>query len=114
MKKRTVKSKTLYSRIYTAVKTIPPGKVLTYGQIAKIAGVGKNYRLIGYALHNLPENSGIPWHRVVNRFGKISYAPSRGGHDYLQKVLLEREGIEFDKTERIYLSRFGFRKCKQK
>jgi methylated-DNA-protein-cysteine methyltransferase-like protein len=114
LKTRTAESKSLYSRIYSVVRTIPPGKVLTYGQVAKIAGVGKNYRLIGYALHNLPENSGIPWQRVVNRFGKISYAFSRGGHDYLQKVLLEREGIVFDTRERINLSKFGYRKGKLK
>ena len=112
MKKRTAENRTLYSRIYSAVKAVPPGKVATYGQIAKYAGVGKNYRLIGYALHNLPDHSGIPWQRVVNRFGKISYNPTRGGCDHLQKVLLEQEGVEFDLAERINLVKFGYRKAK--
>jgi methylated-DNA-protein-cysteine methyltransferase-like protein len=112
LKKRTAENQTLYSRIYSAIKAVPPGKVATYGQIAKYAGVGKNYRLVGYALHRLPDHSGIPWHRVVNRFGKISYSPSRSGYDNLQRVLLEREGIEFDLAERINLVKFGYRKAK--
>ena len=114
MKKRTAEKQTLYSRIYSAVKAVPAGKVATYGQIARYAGVGKNYRLIGYALHSLPDHSGIPWQRVVNRFGKISYKPTRGGYDHLQRVLLEQEGIEFDRTGKIDLAKFGYRIGKQK
>ena len=76
--------------------------------------MGKNFRLIGYALHSLPDQSGIPWQRVVNRFGKISYNPSRGGYDNLQKVLLEQEGVEFDQSEKIDLIKFGYRKDLQK
>jgi methylated-DNA-protein-cysteine methyltransferase-like protein len=113
LKKRTVEHKSLYIRIYSAVKAIPAGKVATYGQIANSAGVGKNYRLIGYALHSLPDHAGVPWQRVVNRFGKISYNPSRGGYDNLQRVLLEHEGVEFDQDERIDLAKFGYRKGKK-
>jgi methylated-DNA-protein-cysteine methyltransferase-like protein len=61
-------------------------------------------------LHNLPANSNVPWHRVVNRFGRISYAPSRGGHDHLQRILLEQEGILFDKDGKIDLDKFGYKK----
>ena len=89
---------------------IPPGKVCTYGQITRMARLGKNYRLIGYALHNLPADSNIPWQRVVNHFGRISYSPSRRGHDFLQKILLEQEGIVFDKDDKIDLHKFGYKK----
>jgi len=109
LRKRTAEQQTLYSRIYSLVKTIPPGKVGTYGQIARSAGLGKNYRLIGYALHNLPDNSDVPWHRVINRQGKISYTPSRGGYDHLQRILLEQEGIIFDKNNSIVLSKYLYR-----
>jgi methylated-DNA-protein-cysteine methyltransferase-like protein len=109
LRKRTAEQKTLYSRIYSLVKSIPPGKVGTYGQITRSAGLGKNYRVIGYALHRLPDNSDVPWHRVVNRHGKISYAPSRGGYDHLQRILLEQEGIIFDKNNRIPLTKYLYR-----
>jgi methylated-DNA-protein-cysteine methyltransferase-like protein len=112
LRKRTVSQENLYSRIYAQVKVIPAGKVCTYGQIAHSAGLGKNYRLIGYALHRLPDHSGIPWHRVVNRYGKISYAPSRGGHDHLQQRLLQEEGIVFDKDNKIDLLKYGYRKSR--
>jgi methylated-DNA-protein-cysteine methyltransferase related protein len=86
--------------------------VLTYGKIAALIGLGKNYRLIGYALHNVSDDSGVPWHRVVNRHGKISYAPTRRGYDHVQRILLEQEGICFDRNGRIDLSRYGFQKRK--
>ena len=68
----------LYRRIFEAVNKIPHGKAATYGQIARLAGLGSHARLVGYALHNLPANSTVPWHRVINSNGKISL-PKEGG-----------------------------------
>jgi methylated-DNA-protein-cysteine methyltransferase-like protein len=81
--------------IYAIVSKIPSGKVATYGQIASIASPGLPARVVGYALHGLPEGSDIPWHRVINSKGKISYAATRNDHDSLQQKLLEQEGIKF-------------------
>jgi len=98
-----VQTNQLYPKIYKIVAKIPFGKVATYGQIARLAGVGKNARIIGYALSALPQQIDIPWHRVINRLGEISYSPSRNDHDNLQKQILLTEGIKFDSVGRIDL-----------
>lgn len=96
----------LYQKIYNLVIAIPAGKVATYGQIARSAGIPRDARRIAYALHAIPDGENIPWHRVINRKGKISYAPSRNGSDDLQKVLLEKEGIIFNEQEVISLEQY--------
>src|SRR5438876_3739234 len=83
-----------YQRIYAVVRRIPRGRVATYGQIAKLAGLPGAARQVGYALHALRPGSRVPWQRVVNARGSISLAPMRGGVD--QRILLEREGVHFD------------------
>ena len=82
------------AQIYEIIKRIPAGKVATYGQIAKLAGVPRGARQIGYALSALPDPESVPWHRVINAQGKISI---RSNPDYaeLQRRLLEAEGIIF-------------------
>jgi len=96
-----------YTEIYAIVRQIPPGKVATYGQIAELANLVGKARLVGYALHKVDwETSDIPWHRVINAKGEISHSPFRRGTDYLQRSLLESEGIEFDAGGRISLSRY--------
>jgi len=82
-----------YPRIYAVVSRIPRGRVATYGQIAELARLPRQARLVGYALHTLPADSGVPWHRVVNAAGKISIRSDGLGHDELQAQLLRREGV---------------------
>src|SRR6185295_16020933 len=84
----------LYGKIWTTVRRIPKGKVSTYGGIAGLCGFPRHARLVGYALHNLPLGSNIPWQRVVNAQGMISL-PKQKGHYQRQKALLEEEGIVF-------------------
>jgi methylated-DNA-protein-cysteine methyltransferase related protein len=84
----------LYRSIYNAVKHIPYGRVVTYGQIARLAGIPEHARQVVYALHSLPEGHDIPWHRVINAKGRISLDPSGSGA--LQRRLLEAEGIVFE------------------
>ena len=96
---------TRWSQIYKAVRRIPKGKVASYGQVAELAGLEGHARQVGYALHALPANSGVPWHRVVNAKGEIS--PRSGGDSHeLQRLLLEEEGVEFDLRGRIARSYF--------
>jgi methylated-DNA-protein-cysteine methyltransferase related protein len=83
-----------YKLIWQTVKQIPKGKVATYGQVAELSGLKNQARLVGYALHNLPEMTKIPWQRVINSSGKISF-PSNSITYRLQKSLLEKEGIKF-------------------
>jgi methylated-DNA-protein-cysteine methyltransferase-like protein len=93
-----------YERIWRSVRRIPKGMVATYGGIANASGLPRQARLVGYALHNLPLNFGVPWHRVINSQGKISL-PKNGGHHERQRRLLEGEGIVFLK-DRIDLKRY--------
>ena len=96
-----------YDRIYAVVRQVPYGQVATYGQIADLAGLPRRARLVGYALFrvDLPEDD-IPWHRVINSKGEISYSTLRRGTDYLQRSLLEAEGIELTDDGRISLARY--------
>ncbi len=95
-----------YDRIYATVRQIPSGKVATYGQIADLTGLYGKARLVGYALFRVNIADDIPWHRVINAKGEISYSFQRQGGDYLQKVLLEEEGIEFKSNGKIDLSKY--------
>jgi methylated-DNA-protein-cysteine methyltransferase-like protein len=96
--------------IYEVVKHIPRGKVSTYGQVAVWAGLPGHARLAGYALFNLPQAlwGKVPWQRVVNAQGRISYSEARLGHDHLQRDLLEAEGVEFGPTGKINLSDYAW------
>ena len=92
----------LYSSIYKIVKHVPKGKVATYGQIARLAGIPGHARQVGYALHSLPDDSKVPWHRVINQKGRISLDTSGS----LQRDLLESEGISFDMHATIDLKKY--------
>jgi methylated-DNA-protein-cysteine methyltransferase-like protein len=94
-----------YDLIYSVIMSIPRGKVATYGQIAEIAGLPGHARQVGYALRVLPENSAVPWHRVINARGEVSRRPSRDG-EWEQRKLLEAEGVVFSRSGRVALSRF--------
>ena len=97
-----------YARIYAVVRRIPRGRVATYGQVAKLAGLAGHARQVGYALHALPDSSTVPWQRVVNARGEISLRRSTGP-DRLQRMLLEEEDVAFDMRGRLNLKRVGWR-----
>ncbi len=84
-----------FEGVYQVVKLVPFGKVITYGQIAKILGAPKMSRQVGWALHKNPDPNTIPCYRVVNRFGATSEAFAFGGQNR-QIALLKAEGITFD------------------
>ena len=94
-----------YRRIWSVVRQIPEGKVATYGQIAVLAGLPGHARQVGYALHALPRDSGVPWQRVINAKGEVS-ARSEAGFEGYQRHLLEEEGVEFSVLGRVDLRRF--------
>ena len=91
-------------RIYQVVSMIPAGCVATYGQVAELAGLARAARLVGSTMGNLPRDTRLPWHRVINSQGRISLPPDSPGYAR-QKQRLEREGIEFI-GERLSLRRF--------
>jgi len=94
-----------YDLIYAVVMDIPFGRVATYGQIAELAGLPRRARLVGFALKQLPAGSVVPWHRVVNTRGEISER-RRPDSQFEQQVLLEDEGIRFDRCHRISLAKY--------
>jgi methylated-DNA-protein-cysteine methyltransferase related protein len=92
-----------HRRIHDAVSRIPRGRVATYGQIARVAKLPGQARLVGYALHALPRGSTVPWQRVVNAQGAISVGGESGVR---QRQLLEKEGVCFDARGRVSLSKY--------
>lgn len=82
-----------FQRVYEVVRTIPVGRVTTYGLIAKKLGTASSARTVGWALNACHNDSSIPAHRVVNRNGLLSGKHHFKGFD-LMKQLLENEGIE--------------------
>ena len=97
---------TVYQKMRLVVRQIPPGQVATYGQIAWIVGAASP-RMAGYALGGLPQNTDIPWQRVVNSQGGISPRgdPLATGR---QRKRLADEGVQFLADGRIDLRRFGW------
>ncbi|MGI9302703.1 MAG: MGMT family protein [Gammaproteobacteria bacterium] len=95
-----------YQRIWDTVKEIPCGHVATYGQIARLAGLPRRARMVGYALHQTPDDIELPWHRVINAKGEISFP--RGSEPYKRQAeLLAIEGVELV-NGRIDLRRYGW------
>ena len=101
-------------QVYSVVRRIPRGRVMSYGQIARVlarprgvlaktyAGLGP--RWVGAAMARAPQ--GLPWQRVINSQGRVSPRPGGGGED--QQRLLEAEGVEFDPRGRVDLERYGW------
>ncbi|MCG2573042.1 MGMT family protein [Acinetobacter sp. ME22] len=83
----------LYCQILEVVAQIPDGKVATYGQVAKMAGLPRHARLVGKVLQNLESGSQIPWHRVINAQGKISLSQLDAKGNNIQALKLQQEGI---------------------
>jgi methylated-DNA-protein-cysteine methyltransferase related protein len=96
------------ARVAAAVRRIPPGRVATYGQIAAAIGLQNAARQVGYALHELPQHSAVPWHRVINARGEVSRR-SLAGAEFTQRMLLEREGVRFNSRGRVDFAVFGWR-----
>lgn len=93
-----------FQRILAVVRRIPRGRVATYGQVARLAGVPRGARQVGYALHALPTGSPVPWHRVLNASGRISLPPADGGIE--QRLRLLAEGVTVTEGGRVTLGRF--------
>lgn len=94
-------------RIETVLKAIPKGRVLSYGEVAALAGLPKGARLVVRVLHARSEKSGLPWHRVLRKDGSIAL-PAGEGFD-LQKALLEAEGVKVSASGKVELGRYGWK-----
>jgi methylated-DNA-protein-cysteine methyltransferase-like protein len=98
-----------YRRIAEVIGQIPRGKVMTYGQVAEDAGLGRAARLVGYALHAIGKQ--VPWQRVLGKRGKniAQVAIKDPLHGTEQRLRLEREGVQFTGSGGVDLARYGFR-----
>jgi methylated-DNA-protein-cysteine methyltransferase-like protein len=92
--------------IWQVVNSIPKGKVATYGQVAAIAGYPQHARLVGNVLKKLPKDTSLPWHRVINAQGKISFPVDSEAYKR-QRSLLEQEGIKF-LNGKLSLKQYGW------
>jgi len=87
----------VFEKVYRMVLRIPRGRVMTYGQIARLLEDRYSPRLVGWAMHATPDDGrDIPWHRVINSRGSISTGRLLLHEPELQRLLLEAEGVEFD------------------
>ena len=90
-------------RVFQIVRSIPRGRVMTYGQIAEILGEGYTARTVGFVMH--ASNDKTPWHRVINAQGGCSTRGLVLPHDKQQRML-EAEGISFNKRGRCDLQEY--------
>jgi methylated-DNA-protein-cysteine methyltransferase-like protein len=93
-------------KIWQIVHQIPKGKVASYGQVAKLAGLPGYARYVGTTMKKLPKDSKLPWHRVANAAGKLSF-PLNSTEYQLQKSRLEAEGVIFT-NGRFSLAKSGW------
>jgi methylated-DNA-protein-cysteine methyltransferase-like protein len=93
------------TRIWQVVKLIPPGKVATYGDVARYAGLPGAARRVGRALRGLPEDTALPWHRVINAQGVLVVPGGNAARD-IQREKLENEGITFKSCSRLNLRQY--------
>lgn len=96
-----MKNTELIENIKRIIKSIPPGRVCTYGEIAACAGNNRAARQVAWVLHSSSHRDGLPWHRVINKRGRISLK-KYGGYE-LQKSLLNKEGVFFDSNDSVDL-----------
>ncbi len=94
-------------RVYRVVRTVPFGTIVSYGGVAALLGHPRAARGVGHALHSLPDDSDVPWWRVVNRNAEISIRGTPHGH-IVQKRLLEKEGVKFDRKGRASWEKYGW------
>lgn len=97
-----------YDRFYAVVRSIPEGRVCSYGQVAREAGLSGRARQVGYAMAALDAESDVPWHRVVNARGEVSRRRGGSTFERIQRMLLEQEGVRFNEHGRIDLDEFGW------
>ena len=93
-------------KVYMVLAAVPSGTVVTYGQVAEMAGLPRAARMVGRILGKLPKGTELPWHRVVNTAGKISLPEDSPGFK-TQKARLQEEGVALN-NNRVSLKKFNW------
>ncbi len=88
------------AEVIQVLKNIPPGYVVTYGEVARMAGNPRAARQVVRILHSMSEKYSLPWHRVVNAKGEITIPGEEAKN--LQRTLLEAEGVLFTEEGRVH------------
>lgn len=96
-------------KVLKNIKSIPAGKVATYKQIAILSGKPQGSRGVAWILHSCSTTYQLPWHRVLNSQGKISFDPASSNFRQ-QKKRLEKEGVEFSSEGKLSLKKFQWKK----
>jgi len=96
-----------HQSVWKVVSEIPSGHVLTYGEVARLSGMPRAARRVSQALRRAPRGLNVPWHRVINSQGKISFPEDSSGW-IKQKNKLEEEGVVFLEGK-VNLDQFGYR-----
>lgn len=99
-------SDNLQLRIWTLIGQIPSGKVTTYGKLAALAGCPNHARYVGGLLKNLPKDSKLPWHRVINASGQISFPYQSEAYKTQHSKLMD-EGVIFN-GRKVSFAAFGW------
>ena len=89
-------------RVYAVVRTVPSGALTTYGDVAAALGNPRLARQVGWALSALPSDTDVPWQRVINAKGSISFRGQFGRAEE-QRIRLASEGVDFDESGRCDL-----------
>jgi methylated-DNA-protein-cysteine methyltransferase related protein len=100
---RTAAARQRVTAVLHAVRRIPHGKVATYGDVARAAGLPGRARLVGRVLRESPASAGLPWHRVVGAGGRLSVASFAPHAALTQRLRLEREGVTFTRGGQVRL-----------
>nr|WP_305519420.1 MGMT family protein [Pseudomonas sp. Q11] len=93
--------------LYLTLAQVPAGKVVTYGQLAEMAGLGRAARWVGRTLSQLPNDTKLPWHRVLGAGGRISLPVGSASGDE-QRARLRMEGVSV-LNNRVDIQRHGWR-----
>ncbi len=96
--------RTRWNEVHEIVRSIPPGHVMNYGQIARLLEPPLSARAVGWAMRECPQD--VPWHRVVNASGQCSTDALSHLPKGVQRALLESEGVRFGPDGRIDMNRF--------
>ena len=98
---------TFQQEVYNVVAAIPPGRVVTYGQIAYLVGRPQCSRVVGHAMHDVPDGMCLPCHRVVNSQGRLAPCWAE------QRALLEAEGVTFRKNGCVDMKKYQWEFMKE-
>ena len=119
-RRRVLRDRCAFEKIWRVVARVPRGRVATYGQIARMAGLVNGARTVGWAMRALPDDlciagRKVPWHRVINAQGTISLRAWEDGEGSArQSAALRREGVVFLPGGRVDLRRYLWRGQRQR